>query len=91
MAQEEKKKKLQQRKNRIMLDEIRIKERERKMRTRKMIEIGSLAMKAGIDYLPSNTIYGAFLSLIDQLNIQGKEIQQAWTDAGSKVFEKTPE
>jgi hypothetical protein len=33
------------------------------MRTRHLIEIGGLVVKAGLDHLPANTLYGALISL----------------------------
>ena len=55
---EEQKIKLEQKKNRLAAEEMRLKLKERKARTRHLIELGGLVVKANIHYLPTNTIYG---------------------------------
>lgn len=85
---EEQKNILEQKKNRLILQEARLKNKERKMRTRRLIEIGGLAVKADIDYLPNNTLYGAFLSLANQLKKEGAELKNAWTKIGADAFEQ---
>ena len=55
---DEQKKKLEQKKNRLAVEETRLKLKERKMRTRHLIEVGGLVVRAKIDNLPTNTLYG---------------------------------
>ena len=78
--------KLQQKKNKIAAEETRLKLRERKMRTRHLIELGGLVVKAELDYLPTNTLYGALLSLRSAL-IADNNIKVNWTKIGSEKFD----
>ena len=66
---------LEQKKNRLIAEETRLKLKERKMRTRHLIEVGGLVTKAGLDHLPTNTLYGALLSIGESLetNVAIKE------------------
>lgn len=82
---EEQKKKLEQKKNRLSIEETKLKLKERKARTRHLIENGGLITKAGLDHLPSNALYGALLSLKDQLD-KNKEIMAAWGVKGDAAF-----
>ena len=50
----EQKVRLEQKKNRLIAEETRLKLKERKMRTRSLIEQGGLIVKAGLDHLPTN-------------------------------------
>ena len=75
---EEQKKRLEQKKARMQLEETRLKLKESKARTRHLIEIGGLVTKAGLDDLPTNTLYGALLSLSDELK-SNDSIRSAWT------------
>lgn len=78
--------KLQQKKNKIAAEETRLKLKERKMRTRRLIELGGLVVKAELDYLPTNTVYGALLTLRDAL-IADNNIKAHWTKIGSEKFD----
>ena len=60
---EKKKESLKLKKSRIEHQERLLKLKERKNRTRILIEIGGLASKAGIDHLNTNTLLGAFLDI----------------------------
>ena len=51
------------------------------MRTRHLIEVGGLVVKAKIDNLPTNTLYGAILSLAKELSAN-PDIKNSWTDLG---------
>ena len=82
---EEQKKKLEQKKNRLSIEETKLKLKERKARTRHLIENGGLITKAGLDHLPSNALYGALLSLKEQLN-DNQQIMAAWVIKGDKAF-----
>lgn len=74
--------KLEQKKVRLAAEETRLKLKERKMRTRHLIELGGLLVKSGIDFLPTNTLYGALLSLSTKLESDSK-IKDEWTKTGA--------
>jgi len=81
-----KKVKLEQKKSRLIMEEVKLKLQERKQRTRQLIELGGLVVKAGLDNLDSNTLYGAMLFL--KSSMQGNEqIIKSWTQTGSAAFE----
>lgn len=82
---EEQKVRLSQKKTRIAAEEMRLKLKERKMRTRHLIEVGGLVVKADLDYLPTNTLYGALLSLQKEIKSNPK-IQEDWTKVGKEKF-----
>lgn len=84
---EEQKLKLEQNKNRLIAEETRLKLQEQKMRTRHLVEIGGLVVKAGLDHLPTNTLYGALISLNDELKNQDS-IRSAWNVKGQTAFNK---
>ena len=77
----EQKVRLEQKKNRLIAEETRLKLKERKMRTRHLIEVGGLVTKAGLDYLPTNTLYGALLSIASSLETN-QVIKDEWTKIG---------
>ena len=77
----EQKIKLEQKKNRLIAEETRLKLKERKMRTRHLIEMGGLIVKAELDYLPINTLYGALLSIAASLE-KNPAIKDEWTKIG---------
>ena len=84
---QEQKIKLEQKKNRLLAEETRLRLKERKMRTRHLIEIGGLIVKAGIDHLPINVLYGALLSLSETLNTN-ETIKSSWATKGTSAFNK---
>lgn len=57
---EEEKKKLALKKSRIEAKEKRLKEKERKVRTRRLIELGGLVSKAGIEELNNKPFWAPF-------------------------------
>ena len=75
---------LEQRRNRLNQLESSINTLARKQRTRRLIELGGLVMKAHLDTWPSNTLFGAFLSLKDKEGNQ--EQKDAWTFNGRIHF-----
>ena len=77
----EQKVRLEQKKNRLIAEETRLKLKERKIRTRHLIEVGGLVTKAGLDYLPTNTLYGALLSIAHDLETN-QAIKEQWTKTG---------
>src|SRR5690242_18636742 len=91
---EKRKKELLVKKNKIAAEEIRLNIKERKMRTRHLIEVGGLVVKAGLDNLPTNTLYGALLLLASLLS-EDETVKEQWTTTGRAAFDleaktKTP-
>jgi len=84
---EEQKVRLEQKKNRLVAEETRLKLTERKMRTRHLIEIGGLVVKANLDCLPTNTLYGALLSIANSLE-NNSTIKDEWTKLGKTKLDK---
>ena len=82
---EEQKIKLEQKKNRLIAEETRLRLKERKARTRYLIENGGLVTKAGLDNLPTNALYGALLFLKEQLDDM-PEVMSTWIVKGNKAF-----
>jgi hypothetical protein len=80
----EKRRKLEQRKNRLKQLESALNSQERKNRTRRLIELGGLVSKAKLETWNSNALLGGLLSLkekemdVSQMNL--------WTHKGGKVF-----
>ena len=83
----EQKSRLEQKKNRLIAEETRLKLKERKMRTRHLIEVGGLVTKAGLDCLPTNTLYGALLSIGESLETN-VAIKEQWTKIGKTKLEE---
>ena len=83
----EQKVRLEQKKNRLILEETRLKLKERKMRTRYLIEVGGLVTKAGLDYLTTSTLYGALLSIAKSLETN-EEIKEQWTKMGKTKLDQ---
>ncbi|MFU7500851.1 MAG: conjugal transfer protein TraD [Candidatus Tisiphia sp.] len=83
----EQKLRLEQKKNRLIAEETKLKLKERKMRTRHLIEMGGLIVKAELDHLPTNTLYGSLLSLKDSLTSQSN-IKDQWTKIGKTSFDQ---
>jgi hypothetical protein len=79
--------KLEQKKNRLIAEETKLKLKERRMRTRHLIEVGGLIVKAGLDHLPTNTLYGALLSLSSSLE-RDASIKDEWTKLGKMEFDR---
>ena len=84
---EQQKLKLEQKKNRLVAEETRLKLKERKMRTRHLIEVGGLVTKTGLDYLPTNTLYGALLSIVALLEAN-QVIKDEWTKLGKTKLDQ---
>lgn len=82
---EEQKLKLEQKKARMAIEETKLKLKERKMRTRFLIEKGGLITKAGLDYLPTNALYGALLSIKKDLETNHNLIPN-WIINGNAAF-----
>jgi hypothetical protein len=82
---EKKKEALKLKKSRIEHQERILKLKERKKRTRVLIEIGGMAAKAGIDYLNTNTLLGAFLEIKEKEKEEG--VIKRWTKKGAEAFD----
>jgi len=82
---EQQKLKLEQKKNRLAAEELKLRFKERKARTRNLIELGGLVVKAGLDTLPINALYGGLLSLKDALE-KDDAIQAIWVVKGNATF-----
>jgi len=67
---------------------------ERRKRTRHVIELGGLVVKAGIVDLTGDEramIYGAMLWMADMLKSeQGEHARALWTAKGKQAFENDP-
>ncbi|WP_250310713.1 MULTISPECIES: conjugal transfer protein TraD [Rickettsieae] len=79
--------KLQQKKAKIITEEAKIKIIERKMRTRRLIELGGLIAKAKLDDLPTNSLFGALVSLKNELT-EFPHIKDQWTKIGRNIFDQ---
>lgn len=86
MAQiEAQKLKLEQKKNRLAAAETILKIKEQKLHTRNLIKLGELIMKARLQTLPVNTLYGALLSISEQLE-KDSEIKSVWAKKGNAIL-----
>ena len=74
----------EQQKARLAEQEAKLKDAERKARTRRLIEAGGLIEKTGLLGLDSSALYGALLSLRDGAD-NAKQIEQ-WTLLGGRAF-----
>jgi hypothetical protein len=67
---------------------------ERRKRTRHLIELGGLIVKAGVVDLTSDDralIYGALLWMVDKLQSdQGERARALWAAKGKQAFEANP-
>ena len=67
---------------------------ERRKRTRHLIELGGLVMKAGVVDLTGDDramIYGALLWMADKLQSdQGERARKLWSAKGKQAFEADP-
>ncbi len=80
------KEKLERQKARLQSQEQKLKTLERKQRTRRLIELGGLIVKAELEALNNNTLLGALLSLKHHM-INTESIVSEWTEQGAKAFE----
>lgn len=65
---------------------------KRRKRTRHLIELGGLVVKAGIADLTNDDramIYGALLWMAEKLNSEdGERARELWTEKGKKAFQE---
>ncbi len=78
--------KLQQKKAKIITEEAKLKIIERKMRIRRLIELGGLIAKAKLDDLPTNSLFGALIALKNELT-ESPHIKDQWTKIGKDIFD----
>ena len=64
----------------------RLKLMQQKERTRRLIEIGGLAVKAGIDTIPSAALYDRFLAIA--IDAKDEKTVALWERAGSRHFQE---
>ncbi|WP_375327506.1 conjugal transfer protein TraD [Candidatus Tisiphia endosymbiont of Nemotelus uliginosus] len=79
--------KLQQKKARLIMEEVKFKIKERKMRTRHLIQVGGLVAKAALDDLPTNSLLGALVTLKNELT-KCPDVQNHWTKIGRDIFDQ---
>jgi hypothetical protein len=79
------KKAIEQKKQRLLQQENVLKLKERKARTRSLIEIGGLAAKAEIEHLPPSILLGGFLFLKSCIE-KNSSILAEWEISGSAKF-----
>jgi len=80
------KERLERQKARLQSQEQKLKLTERKKRTRRLIELGGLIVKAELEELNNNTLLGALLSLKQHMT-NNETILHDWTEQGAKAFE----
>lgn len=74
----------EQSKARLAEQEAKLRLAERKARTRRLVEAGALAEKAGLLELDTNALYGALLSLREGAD-KPKQVEQ-WAALGGRTF-----
>ena|SRR3989338_4218472 len=80
----DKRKKLEQRKNRLKQLDASLKIQERKQRTRRLIELGGLVSKAKLETWNANTLLGGLLFLKEKE--QDAPQISTWTHKGGVLF-----
>lgn len=83
---ERKKQTLEFKKNRLKQLESHVKTMERKTRTRRLIELGGLVSKAGLEDLESNALLGGLLNLKQLLSDQ--KMKEEFAHQGGQAFAK---
>ena len=77
---------LEQQRARLQLEENRLKDSERKARTRHLIEAGGLIDKAGLLGLDSAVLYGALLGIA--ADAHNAERVEQWRIVGGRTFDR---
>lgn len=80
----EKRKKLEQRKNRLKQLDASLTIQERKNRTRRLIELGGLVSKAQLDHWNANALLGGLLFLKEKETDPSQ--MNTWSHKGGVVF-----
>ena len=77
---------LDQQRAKLQMEESRLREAERKARTRRLIASGGLVDKAGLLQLDSAVLYGALLQVAADAS-NGERVEQ-WRLAGGRAFDR---
>ena len=80
----ERRSELERQKIALLGKEKALQEKERKERTRKLIELGGLLVKANLDHIDAKTLYGALLTL--QPQAENSTILTQWSKQGEIAF-----
>lgn len=80
------KEKLERQKAKLQSQEQKLKLTERKKRTRRLIELGGLIVKAELEALNNNALLGALLFLKASVS-KNESIVHDWTEQGAIAFE----
>jgi len=80
----ERRSELERQKIALLGKEKALQEKERKERTRKLIELGGLLVKANLDHIDAKTLYGALLTL--QSQAENSTILTQWSKQGQIAF-----
>ncbi len=80
------KERLERQKARLQSQEQKLKTLERKQRTRRLIELGGLIVKAELEELNNNALLGALLSLKSSIS-KNETLIKEWTEQGAQAFE----
>ena len=80
------KEKVDRLKAKLQSQEQKLKLTERKKRTRRLIELGGLIVKAELEELNNNTLLGALLSLKSSI-AKNESLIHEWTEQGARAFE----
>ncbi len=75
-----------QRKARAEQEEARLRRVQRKQRTRRLIELGGLAIKAGIDTLSTAALYDRFLHIAEEA--KDPKAVASWERSGGRHFQR---
>jgi hypothetical protein len=76
----------EQQKARLAEQEAKLKDAERRARTRRLIEAGGLIEKVGLLDLDTNALYGALLSLRDGDSASDRDQVSKWAALGGCAF-----
>lgn len=80
----ERRSELERQKIALLGKEKALQEKERRERTRKLIELGGLLVKAKLDHLDAKTLYGALLTL--QPQAENPTLLTQWSKQGQTAF-----
>ncbi len=75
---------IEQKKNRLKEQEAKLKLEERKARNRRIFEMGGLVMKAKLDHLDADQLYGALLSIAEYN--ERADVLSEWANKGGNAF-----
>jgi Conjugal transfer protein TraD len=76
-------------KQRLAQQGARLKDAERRARTRQLIELGGIVMKSGLADMPANELLGALLDAASRADQPG--IRNNWSVRGGRAFQHEKE